>query len=100
MLRHVVLFRFYDSYSRLQRREIAEQAAGLLNGLIGKIPEIIRIQAVVLLGSDKDSYDLMLDSDFNDETALEVYQKHEEHLKVAEFIHQRRQNRAVADYYI
>ncbi|MDO9510630.1 MAG: Dabb family protein [Bacteroidales bacterium] len=100
MLRHVVLFRFNDSYSLLQRREIAEKAAILLNGLIEKIPEIIRIQAVALSASDKDSYDLILDSDFKDEIALEVYQKHEEHLKVAEFIHQHRQFRAVADYYI
>jgi hypothetical protein len=39
-------------------------------------------------------------SEFDNEKDLEIYQKHPEHLKVAEFIAKVRERRAVVDYHV
>jgi Stress responsive A/B Barrel Domain len=41
----------------------------------------------------------VLYSEFNTEQDLELYQKHPEHVKVAEFIAKARERRAVVDYH-
>lgn len=98
MLRHIVLFRFHDYYSAEVRKEISNTAAGLLNSLKDKIPEIVKLSAVSFSCNDRDGYDLILDAEFESDTDLLKYQVHPEHIAVAQYIHIHRQQRAVADY--
>jgi hypothetical protein len=46
------------------------------------------------------AFDLALYSEFDDEAGLEVYQKHPEHLKAAEFLRKVRDQRVITDYKI
>jgi len=69
-----------------------------LEGLKRAIPEI----KVMELGKDFNelpvSYDVALYSEFESKEDLEIYQKHPEHVKVAQFIRQIRTDVALADY--
>jgi len=69
-----------------------------LEGLKRAIPEI----KVMELGKNFNelpvSYDVALYSEFESKEDLEIYQKHPEHVKVAQFIRQIRTDVALADY--
>lgn len=90
-LTHVVLMKFHD-------RRDAEQAAKLLIGLEGVVPQI-RSLAIALdeLGTSV-SYDLYMTTTHESESELADYQQHSAHREVAEWLVPRLAARAVVDY--
>lgn len=83
MVKHVILWQLKDEFSEAEKSEIRANIKEGLEGLQGKIPGLIeiRVNTVALASSN---VDLMLDSLFENESALKGYAVHPEHVKIAE----------------
>lgn len=83
MVKHIILWKLKDEYSKEQMDKIKLDIKEGLEGLKGKIPGLIDIK-VNIKGLVSSNVDLMLDSTFEDEEALKVYANHPEHVAVAD----------------
>lgn len=82
MVKHIILWQLKEEYSESEKNDIKKVIKDGLEGLKGKIPGLLDIK-VVTDGLDSSNADLMLDSAFEDETALKGYAVHPEHVAVA-----------------
>ncbi len=98
MIKHIVMWKFKDSHEGMDKNGLISKIKQDLEGLKRAIPEI----KVMELGKNFNelpvSYDVALYSEFESKEDLEIYQKHPEHVKVAQFIRQIRTDVALADY--
>jgi hypothetical protein len=98
MIRHIVVFKMKASAEGKSSHENLVDLKGLLESLAGKIPEIKRFEVGVNINPSVTAYDLILDSDFDDEMALITYQKHPLHQEVLNYINQVCADRKVVDW--
>jgi hypothetical protein len=98
MLKHVVAWKFKESAESAAKEENLHHAKALLEGLKDKITEIKSLEVGIDTMKTKQSYDLVLESEFDNVEALLVYQTHPEHVKVGEFLRKVQQSRIVVDY--
>lgn len=94
MIKHIILWNFQE------RKGSEEDKLKIKNGLEelkNKIPGIIEIEVITnpIAGSNAD---IMLNSTFESIDALNNYQIHEEHVKVATFVRSVTCNRMCMDY--
>lgn len=82
MVKHIILWQLKEEYSENEKNDIKKGIKDGLEGLKGKIPGLLDIK-VVTDGLGSSNADLMLDSSFEDETALKGYAVHPEHVAVA-----------------
>jgi len=98
LIKHIVMWKFKDSHEGMDKNGLISKIKQDLEGLKRAIPEI----KVMELGKNFNelpvSYDVALYSEFESKEDLEIYQKHPEHVKVAQFIRQIRTDVALADY--
>ena len=99
MLKHVVMFKLKETSECGDRLQNAKKMKQDLEALKGKIPQIRHIEVGINAIPSDAAYDVVLVSGFDNEKDLDTYQKHPEHLKVAEFIGKIRERRAVVDYH-
>lgn len=85
MVKHVILWQLKDEYSQEEKEQIKSDIKAGLESLWGVIPGLLDIH-VYINGLDSSNADLMLDSLFTDESALQGYAVHPEHLKAADGI--------------
>lgn len=83
MVKHIILWKLKDEYSKEQMEKIKHEIKEGLEGLKGKIPGLIDIK-VNIKGLASSNVDLMLDSTFENEEALKVYANHPDHVAVAD----------------
>lgn len=83
MVKHIILWKLKDEYSKEQISEIKRGIKEGLEGLNGKIPGLIDIK-VYTEGLESSNVDVMLDSSFENEEALKVYAGHPAHVAVAD----------------
>lgn len=98
MIKHIVMWKLkdiYDGKSKLENAKIIKEKIESLKNIIEEIKEI---EVGINVYNDPQSYDVVLVSSFNSIEDLEKYQKHPEHIKVAEFIGKVRESRVVVDY--
>ncbi|HSQ77913.1 MAG TPA: Dabb family protein, partial [Nitrospirota bacterium] len=69
-----------------------------LEALKKKIPLIRHIEVGINMLPSEAAYDVALYAEFANEKDLDSYQKHPEHLKIADFVAKVRETRAVVDY--
>lgn len=83
MVKHIILWTLKDSLSETEKETVKQEIKEGLEGLNGKIPGLldIHVQTECLASSNAD---LMLDSSFESEEALEGYAIHPEHVAVAD----------------
>ena len=83
MVKHVILWQLKDELTAEEKTIIKKEMKESLEGLVGKIPGLMemKIQTEALASSNAE---VMLDSTFEDETALKVYATHPEHVAVAD----------------
>lgn len=98
MIKHIVMWKLKDHAAGAARHENAVKAKEMLEALTSKISAIDSLEAGINANESDASYDLALYSSFSSWEALDDYQKHPEHLKVADFISEIRAERVVADY--
>lgn len=82
MVRHVILWSLKEEYSEEQKAQIKKGIKDGLEGLQGKIPGLIEIK-VYTEPLKTANCDVMLDSRFESEAALNGYTVHPEHVNVA-----------------
>ena len=95
----MILWNLKEELSISEKEESALRIKSELESLKGKIPGLIHIEVISkpLLGSNAE---VMLDSTFEDEEALNGYQIHPEHVKAAAFVRSVTCNRMCMDYLI
>ena len=98
MIKHIVMFKFKkfaESNNKLGNTGMLKQ---YLEALPAKINEIKFFQVGVNFSDATVAYDLVLVSEFFSKEALYSYQKHPEHVKVADFVGKVCESRIVVDY--
>ena len=100
MIKHIVLWKLKETAQCDDRAHNARRMKNELEALKQKIPQIKHIEVGINFIPTDASYDIALYSEFDTEKDLDAYQKHPEHLKVAEFIGKVRESRVVVDYKI
>lgn len=100
MIKHIVMWKLKEVAECGDRIQNARKMKRDLEALKSKIPQIKHIEVGLNSLPSEGSYDVALYSEFENEKDLETYQKHPDHLKVAEFINTVRERRAVVDYTI
>lgn len=98
MIKHVVMWKLKEFAEGAGKLENAQKIKTMLEGLKGKIQEIISLEVGINLNSSDMAFDAVLISEFSDLKALEAYKKHPEHVKVSDFVAKVRVDRAVVDY--
>ena len=92
MIKHIVMWKLKDS------KRNAPALKAMLEGLKERIPRIGAIEAGINFNPSDAAADVVLYSEFDDAAALAAYQKHPDHLKVAEFLKDTVTDRHVVDY--
>ena len=100
MLKHIVLFRFKDFAEGADKAENIRRLKSQLEALTDMIEEIKFFEVGINLGNSDAVYDLALLSEFKSREDLYSYQKHPEHMKVADFVKRVCIARVVADYIV
>ena len=83
MIKHVILWQLKDELTAEEKAEVKKGIKEGLEGLAGKIPGLTEIK-VQIEGLASSNAEVMLDSTFEDESALKVYATHPEHVAVAD----------------
>jgi hypothetical protein len=99
MIRHIVLWKLKENAECGDRAHNAQKMKAELEALKTKIPQLRHIEVGLNCIASDASYDVALYSSFDSEKDLELYQKHPEHVKVADFIATVRESRVVVDYH-
>lgn len=92
------MWKLKDFAENKSKNENMQIMKNMLESLTDKIAEIEKMEVGFNINPSEMAYDLVLYSEFKDEEALEIYQKHPEHLKVKEFVAKVREKRVVVDY--
>ncbi len=99
MIKHIICFKLRDFAEGNPKSVNAELVSLKLLALKDKINEIKHIE--VGINSPKasaDNFDMVLYTEFESFADLEIYQKHPEHVKTADFIKKVRETRACVDF--
>lgn len=99
MVKHIICFKLKDFAEGNPKSVNAKLVTGTLLSLKDKIKEIKYIEVGINAPkASQDNFDMVLYSEFNSFADLEIYQKHPEHVKAADFIKKVRDTRACVDY--
>ncbi len=98
MIKHIVCFKLKDFAEGASKDENARRIKRELEALPGKVPGVKRLEVGINIVADPMAYDIVLYTEFASQEALDKYQAHPEHQKVAQFIGKVRDQRVVVDY--
>lgn len=99
MFKHIVMWKLKDRAEGKTRDENAAMMKSMLEALREKISEIRFLEVGINMEPTDAAYDIVLYSEFRDQTELAVYQAHPEHVKVADFVAKIREERSVLGNY-
>ncbi|NLK38976.1 MAG: Dabb family protein [Clostridiales bacterium] len=97
MVKHIILWKLRDDIPPEKIPAVKDEIKAGLESLIDKIPGILSI-TVHTNPLPQSNADLMLDSTFESEEALAIYQSHPEHIKVATFVRANVSSRTCMDF--
>jgi hypothetical protein len=99
MIRHIVFWKYGDNFSSDENMKNAMKIKQSLEALKDIVPGAVKIHVIVdPLSTGSGDADVILDSLFESEEALNVYQNHPEHLKAGSFIRSVMKDRKCIDY--
>lgn len=99
MVKHIVMWKHQDNFTEEEKKEHAKIIKESLEALKDKVPGVISVQVITEpLSSGSGHADLILDSAFESEEALNSYQVHPEHVKAATFVRSVVKDRICIDY--
>ena len=98
MIKHIVMWKLKDMHEGVNKDQNALSLKKQLEDLKDKINEIQEIEVGLNFNGSDASCDVVLYSTFNSLEDLQIYQKHPDHVKVAEFLSERVTERRVVDY--
>jgi len=101
MIKHIVFFSLADNAEGKSKAENALIIKTALENLVHLIPEIKKLEVGINYpDSPKTNFDIALYSEFDNFEAIDIYQEHPEHKKVASYIGKVKTSRAAVDYEI
>ncbi|ACF13773.1 Stress responsive alpha-beta barrel domain protein [Chloroherpeton thalassium ATCC 35110] len=100
MVKHLVFWRLHETAEGKSKDENAQKIKVLIESLKSVIPEIRSVEVGLNFTESAAAFDVALYSEFETKDALNVYQQHPEHVKVAGFIKNVTIERCVVDYEI
>ncbi len=100
MIKHIVMFKLSDKYTKEARKSIANELKASLDELPQKINEIIDYEVGVNISISANAYDLVLISSFESMETLEAYRVHEAHQAVVAKIKEHKKETIAVDYEI
>jgi hypothetical protein len=100
MIKHIVMFKLKESAEDRDKAANIMALKAKLEALTAQIGEIKLFEVGINSLEASVAYDLVLVSEFESKEALYSYQKHPEHLKVAEFVGKVALSRIVVDYVV
>lgn len=98
MVKHIVVWKLKENALDRTKAENSLAVKRGLEGLAGKIPGLVSIEANINANPKETAADLVLVCEFSSWEALELYQKHPDHLVVADLIGQVREDRKCVDW--
>jgi hypothetical protein len=98
MLKHIVMWKFKDAAEGSAKSENLRRAKTLLDALPEKIAHIKSFEVGVDILHSDSSYDLVLNSAFDNHETLVAYQRHPEHVSVVDFLRKVQIGKVVVDY--
>ena len=98
MIKHIVLWKLKNFAEGAGKPQNAEKMKKDLEALKNTISVIRRIEVGLNMMPSDAAYDIALYAEFANEKDLDAYQKHPEHLKIADFVGKVRESRVVVDY--
>jgi hypothetical protein len=98
MIRHIVMFKLREWAEEKDRAANIIELKAKLEALPAQIRDIRFFEVGINVIESSVAYDLVLVSEFESKEALYGYQKHPEHLNVANFVGKTCDNRIVVDY--
>lgn len=101
MIKHIVFFGLANEAEGKSKLDNALIIKTELENLINLIPEIKKIEVGINCpDAPKTNFDIALYSEFESMDALNIYQEHPEHKRVATYIGKVKTTRAAVDYEI
>jgi hypothetical protein len=100
MIRHIVMFKFREAAEGADKENNIQRIKSELEALPAKIGEIKFFEVGINFSNTNAAYDLVLCSEFESKEALYSYQKHPDHVKVAELVGRVCDDRVVTDYIV
>jgi quinol monooxygenase YgiN len=98
LIKHVIMWRLWDSAQGFTKAENAQRMKQQLEGLERSIPEIRHLEVGININTSADAFDIVLYSEFENRDDLETYQNHPAHLEFKTFIDEMRAEKRVVDY--
>ena len=100
MIKHIVMWKLKDNARGVSKDQNAAELKSVLESLKDKISVIREIEVGIDFNKSAAAFDVVLYSVFDSKEDLQTYQKHPDHVKVADFVNEIRDGRAVVDYEI
>jgi hypothetical protein len=98
MIKHVVMFKVKDFGKESEKLHMMGKIKNALDELPAKIPGIVSFETGLNYSESPNAYDIVLISEFKNNTDLKTYSGHPEHLKVVDLIKKNTTARVVVDY--
>lgn len=98
MIKHLVFWTLLPVADGRTAEENAVLIKSRLEGLSGRIPDLLHIEVGLDFSRTDSSADVALYSEFPHREALEAYQEHPAHVAVAQFVGRVCASRLVVDY--
>lgn len=98
MIRHVVMWRLHEHADGADKVTNAHRVKDALEQMRGKVEGLLRLEVGVNELAGPQAYDLILDCDLRDWSALEYYREHPLHLAVIDLLNKVRSDRVVIDW--
>lgn len=98
MIKHIVMFKLLDQYSKEERKRIASELKVSLDELPQKIKEIKDYEVGINISNAGNAYDMVLVSLFESMEALEAYRVHQAHQAVVAKIKEHKKETIAVDY--
>jgi len=96
MVKHVVCYKFKE-----EEKKCLKEAADLLNGMKGRVAEVVSVEAHINELPSARAFDLILEVCVDSFEALESYQKNEYHATVVKpYMHSKFEKSVSVDYTI
>ena len=98
MIKHIVMWKLKTQANGIFKKENMALMKERLEALNGKIPGMIRLEVGSDFSAGRDSYDIVLYSEFETRNDLTSYLNHPEHKKIMPFVAEVREDRKSVDY--
>lgn len=98
MIKHIVIWKLKPEPNPTAKEVNAQKLKNEIEALRNSIPEIKQIEVGINIATSDQAGDVVLYSEFESLTDLDIYQKHPDHQKVVELVRELTCERRVVDY--